>query len=467
MEKKTKIVCTIGPASEQISTLTAMIKAGMNVARLNFSHGTHAGHKKLLQSIRVAARSQEEPITIIGDLQGPKIRLGELPEEGITLVSGEEIIFSPGKPFQRSAGYLPVTYAKLAQEVKPGHRILIDDGLIETVVRKVSGGLIIAKVKNSGRVTSHKGMNFPDSVLSLSSLTTKDRVDVLFGVEQGVDWIALSFVKSATDVHKLRFLIKRALKPKQIPPRIIVKIEKHEAITNFDEILKAADGIMVARGDLGIEISAEEVPVRQKEMIEKCRRAGKPVVVATQMLNSMIFSPRPTRAEVSDVANAVFDHTSAVMLSGESATGKYPVKAVQMMKKIIQEAEASPYDDVPLTADRPENTQASIAHAIKVLALGGHIDGVLASMVLAPWSEASLMTHPEIPLFLAAPTLTQRNQMNIRWGVIPFLMKQQDQDHFTSQAIRSLQKQKFLRKGMRLAVIGLGKGVGLEIVEVK
>ena len=467
MTKQTKIVCTIGPACDRVTTLTSMIKAGMNVARLNFSHGTHTGHAALVKNVRSAARASGKPLTLIGDLQGPKIRLGELPEKGISLAAGSEVVFSPEKPYEHKTGHLPVTFAHLANDVKPGHRILIDDGIIELVVKKVAKGLIFVKVRNSGKVTSHKGMNFPDSTLSLSSLTPKDHKDIEFGVAQEVDWMAISFVTSAKDVKKLRFLIKKAGKPSQVLPKIIVKIEKHEAITNFDEILKVADGIMVARGDLGVEISAEEVPVRQKEIIEKCRLAGKPVVVATQMLNSMIYNPRPTRAEVSDVANAVFDHTSAVMLSGESATGKYPLKSVQMMSKIIKEAESSPFDDVPLTADRPENKEASIAHAVKVLALGGHIDGVLASMKLAPWSESALMAHPEIPLFLAAPTTTEKNQMNIRWGTVPFLMRTQERERFSTQAVRVLKREKLLRKGMRLAVIGLSKGIGLEIIEVK
>jgi pyruvate kinase len=304
-------------------------------------------------------------------------------------------------------------------------------------------------------------MNFPDSTLRISSLTDKDREDVIFGVQQGVDWLALSFVTSPDDVLLLRRLIKRAAKPGQTPPRIIVKIEKHEAIDRFNEILNVTDAVMVARGDLGVEIAAEEVPIRQKEIIEKCRLAGKPVAVATQMLDSMIRNPRPTRAEVSDVANAVFDHTDAVMLSGESASGKYPLAAVKMMAQIVREAEASKYDDVldptPIFLLRKGgNTgqQAAVmAHAIKLLAIEKSIDGVLASQQLAPWSETLLRMHPEIPLFLATENKTLEHQSVIRWGVVPFVLKNAQEKTFVKRALAELQKRKWIKKGMKLAVV--------------
>lgn len=465
MKKRTKIVCTIGPASEKTTTLKSMMRAGMNVARLNFSHGTHAGHRKLARNIRSASRQVGVPVAILGDLQGPKIRLGNLPKEGVQLSTGSEFVFDTSTD-DYAIGILPVTYKALAKDVKKGHRILIDDGLIEVVVKKVIGSKVHAKVRVGGKVTSHKGMNFPDTNLSISSLTKKDREDVKFAVAEGVDWVALSFVTSPKDVRLLKKLIREAGEHEKVLPRIIVKIEKHEAIDDFEAILKETDGVMVARGDLGVEIPAAEVPVYQKMIIEKCRLAGKPVVVATQMLNSMMYNPRATRAEVSDVANAVFDHTDGVMLSGESATGKYPLKSVQTMTKIIKEAEASPFDDVPLTADRPENREASIAHAIKVLALGGHIDGVLASQELAPWSEMALLAHPELPLYLACPNETARRQQNIRWGCVPFVMSKVERETFIMRAKRVLLNQKKVKKNDRLVVIGVGKGVGLEIIEV-
>jgi pyruvate kinase len=466
MNKRTKIVCTIGPASKKVSKLKAMIRAGMNVARLNLSHGTHESHLELMANIREAAKSVGHPVTILADLQGPKIRLGELPAEGVVLKKGQEVIFST-KIKSYDGKRLPVTYKKLHKDVKKGDRILITDGLYEVVIKKVKDTEIVTKVKNGGKVYSHKGLNFPDTRLSLSSLTPKDRRDIAFAVQAGAEWMALSFVMSAADVRLLRRLIKKAAKKNQILPRIIVKIEKHEAITHFDEIMEETDAVMVARGDLGIEIPAQEVPVHQKRIIEKCRIAGKPVVVATQMLESMTENPRPTRAEVSDVANAVFDHTDAVMLSGESATGKFPLEAVQIMNKIVSEAEESPFDDVPLTADRPEHREASIAHAIKVLALGGHIDGVLASIDMTPWAEEAILTHPEIPLFLAAGDYTKVRQINLRWGVEPFLLKRVTKDNFVRKATKELKKEKLVRPRMRLAVIRERDGLGLEIVRIK
>jgi len=316
--------------------MKAMMKAGMDVARLNFSHGTHQGHTKLIKALRKSAENINVPLTIIGDLQGPKIRVGDVPEDGIEFEADEKIVFSTAVDvYDEDDGLVPVTYDKMHKDVKKGHRVLIDDGLIEVEVTSVSGKEVRTKVITGGTITSHKGMNFPDSTLSLSSLTRKDKNDVMFAVKQGVDWLALSFVTGAKDIKTLRRLIKRSTKKDQEAPRIIVKIEKREAIENFDEILEEVDAVMVARGDLGIEIPAEEVPVRQKEIIEKCRTSAKPVVVATQMLDSMIRNPRPTRAEVSDVANAVCDHADAVMLSGESAIGDYPVKAVKTMASAI------------------------------------------------------------------------------------------------------------------------------------
>ncbi len=341
---RTNILCTIGPASEKPTVLKAMMLAGMTAARLNLSHGTLVSHRRLIRTIRSVAKNLHREVPIIADLQGPKIRLGVLLDAGFMLKTGGAVVLTT-----RSAstdGAIPVTYSRLNKDLSQGQRIFIDDGLIELVVTNVKGTEIHAKVINGGKVTSHKGMNFPDTTLSLSSLTKKDEGDVVFAVEQRADWIALSFVTSPREVAKLRRLIKRALKKGQAAPRIFVKIEKHEAIKRFDELLACADGVIVGRGDLGIEIPAEDVPERQKEIVEKCQQAGKPVVIATQMLDSMIRNPRPTRAEVSDVANAVFDHVDWVMLSGETASGKYPVKAVEMMAKIVSEAEASGIDDL-------------------------------------------------------------------------------------------------------------------------
>jgi pyruvate kinase len=467
MKKRTKIICTIGPASASESKLASLMRAGMNVARLNFSHATHKDHGRLIRSIRSAARRQNLLVPIIGDLQGPKIRLGVLPKEGVELRAGSVVKFTTSTSEFKN-GVIPVTYKKLHKDVVKGERMLIDDGILELKVEKIQSTFIHAKVINGGVVTSHKGMNFPDSTLHVSAFTAKDKKDALFAVEKGLDWIALSFVTEPKEIVSLKRLIKRATPAGQVPARVIVKIEKHEAIENFDDILKVTDGVMIARGDLGVEIPAEEVPVRQKEIIEKCRRAGKPVVVATQMMDSMIRNPRPTRAEVSDVANAVMDHTDAVMLSGESATGKFPVKTVKMMTKIIIEAEESKYDDVPLMIDGDLDPVAASSYAVKLFALENRIAAVIAAHGLAPWSEAVLKAHPEIPLFIATKTVGEARQLMIRWSVQAFVMKTQNEKTFTKTAIKRLRKLRWLKKGTQVAVVmGERHGEGIDLIDVE
>lgn len=343
--RRTKIVCTIGPTSEKETTIRSLIRAGMDMARLNFSHGTHASHQRIIRRIRRAARSAQKQVPIIGDLQGPKIRLGLLPKEGIEFKNGSSIVLKTGIELYRN-GWIPVTYASLHRDVKKGDRCFMDDGNIKTKVTSVSGRTIKLLVEEGGIVTSHKGLNFPDTHLSIKSFTKKDEEDARFALREELDWVALSFVTSGKEVLHLRRFMKRAAVSQKHIPRILVKIEKHEAIEQLQAIIEASDAIMVARGDLGIEMPIAEIPVHQKNIIESCRALGRPVVIATQMLNSMTEHSQPTRAEVSDVANAVFDRADAVMLSGETANGNYPVKAVKMMKNIIQEAEASAYDDV-------------------------------------------------------------------------------------------------------------------------
>lgn len=466
MMRRTKIVCTIGPASEKETTLCAMMRAGMDVARLNFSHGTYSGHRRFLRNIRRVANSVNKFVPVIGDLQGPKIRIGELPAEGVALKNNETYIFSTSIDVYKDEK-IPVTYKQLCKDVKSGDRFLIDDGLLELKIVKIIGSDIHAKVENGGLVTSHKGMNFPDSQLSLSSLTAKDKEDVEFAVQIGVEWIALSFVKSVEDVRLLKRLIKKVVQAGQILPRVLIKIEKHEALEAFDKILYEADGIMIARGDLGIEIPAEKVPVIQKELIEKCRIAGKPVIVATQMLDSMIRNPSPTRAEVSDVANAVFDHTDAVMLSGETATGKFPLKVVKTMATIVKEAEVSRFDDVVFDSSVVKDTIGSVAQAVKLATTQKTIDGVLVSIELADWSESVLRFHPEIPLFIACPTETQARQVSMRWGSEAFVLKNIQEKTFVARATRVLKLEKKIRKGMRLAVILGGRhGKAFDVVKI-
>ncbi len=464
--KQTKIICTIGPASNTPAVLTQLMRAGMDVARLNFSHGSYVRHREAYKTIRAVAQKLNKPFSIIGDLQGPKIRVGVLPEEGIILRSGEAIQFTTASEEYKNE-LIPVTYNQLHKEINVGERFLIDDGLIEAQVTAISGKTISAHVINGGRVTSNKGMNFPDSKLKVSALTEKDKEDVAFMVPLGVDWIVLSFVTNPNDVKALQVLIKKAAKPGQVLPRILAKIEKCEGVNRFDEILSVVDGIMIGRGDLGVEMPAEDVPIIQKEVIQKCRLHGKPVIVATQMLESMKDHPRPTRAEVSDVANAVFDHTDAVMLSAETATGAYPVEAVKIMTKIIEKAELSPYDNIAPYPSVKEEPLMTLSENIKFEHLQGSIDAVLVSVELAPWSETIFRSHPEIPFFVACPNKQLAQQAVLRWGAIPFVLAKANEQTFAKRAIAELKKQKQIKKAMRLAVVmGGSHGKGYDLIEV-
>ena len=338
---QTKIICTIGPASEDIRVLTKMAKAGMDIARLNFSHGSYENHAKLIKEIRSVSKKLKKPIAILQDLQGPKIRIAELAKP-LTIKKDQQIVI--GQDLEMDLD--------ISSSVKKGERILIEDGLMELKIVKVvpakigskSNGKIYCKVKNGGVVKSHKGVNLPDSTITFPIITAKDVEDLKFGLKQGVDSVALSFVRDAKDINKLKKLILKFLPKGKRAPKIIAKIERKEALVNFDKILKATDAVMVARGDLGVEIPDSKVPIIQKDIITKCNMNGKPVIVATQMLDSMIRNPRPTRAEVSDVANAVIDRADAVMLSGETASGKYPVEAVAEMNRIVKVTESSSYD---------------------------------------------------------------------------------------------------------------------------
>jgi len=436
MQKRTKIICTLGPASEKEAVISSMIKSGMNNARLNFSHGTYNSHKKLIKNIRAAAKKNKKIIGIIADLQGPKIRVGDLGPEGINLENGSTVVLTTGRPDKKK---ISVTYNNLHRDAKAGDRLLLDDGLLELKAEKIKGKDIYCKVINGGRLTSHKGVNLPDSNIRLSSLTKKDGEDLAFAMGQGVDFVAISFVRTPGDIRTLKRLIdKNAKKLKSKKPRTIVKIEKGEALENFVEILKSVDAVMVARGDLAIETPAEDVPLRQKEIVALCRQAAKPVIVATQMLDSMIRNPRPTRAEVSDVANAVMDNVDAVMLSGESASGKYPVEAVKMMNKIILETEASPYDDVDVRADCAPDGAEGIAEKACVLAKEKSIRQIIDLSGKDLYKFASKW-RPEADIFV--PIIEHNLYPALYWGVIPFVAK-----GGVSRALEYLKKNKLLQK---------------------
>lgn len=327
---KTKIVCTIGPASESVKVLEVMVKNGMDIARLNFSHGSYENHQLLVNNIRSVSKRQKKKILIMQDLQGPKIRVAEL-SKSVEAIYGQQLVI--GRDFNLDFD--------ISKSVKHGERILIEDGLIELFIEKVEGRQIFCNVITGGKIQSHKGINLPMSRVKFAILTEKDICDLKFGLTLGLDFVAVSFVRNRKDILNIKKLISENLSKGFAEPKVIAKIEKPEAVKNFDSILKVVDWIMVARGDLGVEMSDFEVPIIQKTIVLKCLKVKKPVIVATQMLDSMIRNPRPTRAEVSDVANAVLDGATCVMLSGESAFGKYPVEAVLHMNQIINYTENS------------------------------------------------------------------------------------------------------------------------------
>jgi pyruvate kinase len=459
-----------------------MIHAGMDVARLNFSHGTYPEHKRIIKLIRKLAQKYGRPITILQDLQGPRIRVGNVPEKGI-LLKPKQIIFLTTNPKVKLARVakektlIPVTYDKLHLDVKKGEKILLADGLLELIVLGVKGREIKCLVKNGGLLTSHKGVNLPESKLRIPAITEKDKKDLEFGIKNGVDMVALSFVRSASDIEELKNLISKLDKKYQgkkvLPTQIVVKIEKREAVKNFNKILAVTDGVMVARGDLGIEMPASDVPLVQKMIIEKCLQAAKPVIVATQMLDSMIRNPRPTRAEVSDVANAVIDHTDAVMLSGETAEGRYPVEAVATMANIALRTEKSKYDDLEFRAlfkDRLHVDDA-ISSSANLLARNLKAKAILVASLTGYTGRIVSRYRPELPILVTTNNDKVRRQLNLNWGVIPFVLPQcQTIEELVEKALIYIEKKKFVKSQDRIIIIAgfpLGKSGNVNWIKVQ
>ncbi len=447
--------------------LVRMIDAGMRVARLNFSHGDHPSHARLIRTIQAASRKAGRPVAILQDLQGPKIRVGVLPAAGVILHKAERVVLTTAVIDYKTGGPIPVTYERLHHDVKIGQRILFDDGTIEGIVEKVRGKNISLKVKVPGTLTSHKGLNLPDSLVSQAAFTAKDRSDLLFGVGQEVDWVALSFVSCADDIIAARAVAKSAAKAAGVTaPLFFAKVERRTAIDNFAEILAAADGILLGRGDLGVEVRPEEVPVIQKDIVDACRRAGKPVIVATQMLNSMITNPRGTRAEISDVANAVFDHTDAVMLSAESATGRYPAVTVKAMSSVIREAEKSRYDDIHHVSLRVASTAEALAQHVHVLAASGLISGIAVVAGQGDIAHNINLFRPDVPIFMICPSANIARRHLVSSGVIPLLMNDAP-GTLLSRLQTKIHHDRLLPRGTQLAVItSTGAEVRLSIVHV-
>jgi len=452
--RRAKIVCTLGPATDSAERLGELLDAGMDVARLNFSHANAAEHARRLRLLRGLARQRGKTVAVLQDLQGPKIRTGPL-EGGrpVELHANSPVILTT-RALAGNAGHISTNFRALPREVHPGSRILLSDGLLELRVQRVAGPDIFCRVVNGGELHEHQGINLPGTPLRISALTEKDRQDLAFGIQHGVDYIALSFVRRPEDVLELKRMLARA--GRTIP--VVAKLEKPEAIDRLDEILRVADAVMVARGDLGVELPPEKVPVIQKRVIERANALRVPVITATQMLESMTTHPRPTRAEASDVANAIFDGSDALMLSAETATGQFPIEAVRMMARIISASEASRRygwhsrrrrrEDASLTA--PEAVAESVAH------LSEELNVKAIAVFTQSGSSARLVSknRPRVPVFAFSPLPQILTRMALYWGVRPVYMPRvRSTDSMVEGAASRLRKLGVVKAGELIAVV--------------
>jgi len=442
--RRTKIVCTLGPVTDTREAIRSLVEAGADVFRLNFSHGDHDEHARRIDIIRKLESEMNRRFAIVQDLQGPKIRVGQL-NGTIDLKNGEVVTLTVDN-ITGQGKIIPVTYEGLVKDVIQGDRILMDDGLLELKVKGVSGDNVECTVVNGGPLSSHKGINLPGVKVSIPSLTEKDRNDLKFGIEKGVDYVALSFVRHASDVVELREVIEQY----DAPQGIISKIEKPEAIDEIDSIIEASDAIMVARGDLGVEVPIEEVPVLQKIIIRKCNEYGKPVITATQMLDSMIREPRPTRAEATDVANAVFDGTDAVMLSGETSAGNFPVEAVKMMDSIVRMAESQlglVERKLNYKTVRDDFTDA-IAEVACSLASSVDASFIVPITNTGTTSRALSKYRPHVPIYALTESLSVVRKLNLVWGVVPIeVASLSDTDAMLSQVSKILKEKSLAVSG--------------------
>ena len=448
--RKTKVICTLGPAVDNEEMLRKLILSGMNCARFNFSHGTHESQLATLNRLKRVRDSMGAPVAALLDTKGPEIRIKTFKDGPITLAEGDTFTLTT-REVEGTKDIVSVTYDNLHNEVSKDTRILIDDGLIELVVNEIKGQDIICTVNSAGGLSNNKSINIPDTSIQLPALTEKDRSDLKFAAENDFDIIAASFVRKASDVEDIRAEL---AKWGGEGIRIVSKIENREGVDNFDEILAASDGIMVARGDLGVEIPAHEVPVIQKELIAKCTMAGKAVVTATQMLDSMMRNPRPTRAEVSDVANAVFDGTSCVMLSGETASGKYPIEALETMVDTVIAAEQATnywgrylrrYD---LRPGRPHSINRAISHTCCMTAMDLGASAILAATTSGHTARAISRFKPACPIIALTTREKVRRQMAITWGVVPLLYGTVDStDRLFALCVESARKEGLIEAG--------------------
>ncbi len=452
--RKTKIICTLGPAVDSDERITQIINAGMDCARLNFSHGTHEEQEVRLNRVRRIAGELNRHIPILLDTKGPEIRLKDFENGSVVVEKGSLFTFDTDKETPGTKERIGLTYDKLAKNVEVGTKILVDDGKIELKVTAIKGSKVICKVITGGKLSNHKSINIPNVEIPMPYLNDVDKSDLLFGIEHNVEYIAASFVRCADDLKKLRKFLKdnggQDIK-------VISKIENGQGINNFDEILELSDGIMVARGDMGVEINFEKIPAIQKMMIEKCNREGKIVVTATQMLDSMTENPRPTRAEVSDVANAIYDGTTVIMLSGESAAGRHPVEAVRTMANIAVNAEntINYYEKyVDSSADMEPNLKNAICASAYNAAK--YLDAKAIVVLTRSGATANILSrfHPECPVIAATISERGRNQLNLVWGITPVAAENLDSaDKFVEYAVSKAVESRLVKRGDNIVVI--------------
>lgn len=461
MLKKTKIVCTLGPASREESIISDMLRAGMNVARLNFSHGTHEEHKKTINTFRKVRDELDIPAAVLLDTKGPEIRLKDFENGSELLLEGSTFVLTSGD-YPGNAEMVSTTYSALPAQVEAGTMILIDDGKIRLKVVETTETEVVCKVVSGGKVSSRKGVNIPGKSLDLEYISEADRRDILFGIEMNVDYVAASFVRSGDDVRQLRALLDDN---GGSDIRIISKIENVEGIENFTDILELSDGIMIARGDMGVEVDFEKLPGLQKKLIKECCRAGKTVITATQMLESMTANPAPTRAEITDVANAVFDGTSAVMLSGESAAGSYPVETVKVMSKIVSQAEldaeeVNQYRFLEIESDESDVSNA-MGHAACTTARDIRAGAIIAVTTSGYTAEKMAKYKPSAPVIAATPNLKTYHQQALTRGVYPVLTEYSSNwNDLMDEAVAGAQRMNFVKKG---DCIVLSAGMPLQV----
>lgn len=457
--RRTRIICTLGPVSETEDGIRGLARAGMDVARLNFSHGEHAWHAERLECVRRVAEEVGRPLAVLQDLSGPKLRVGSVPEEGLRLHSGSECVLTRGSTAAGQPPRLEVPVPELLAALAPGHHVSLADGMIDLRVESLAGGDAHCRVAHGGLVRSHVGISAPSVPMAIAAFSSKDEADLRFGARLGVDWVALSFVRRASDLDAPR----ACLRELGADTPLMAKIEKPEAVENLEEIAAAADGLMVARGDLGVELPLEEVPIVQKRIIALCNALGKPVVTATQMLESMTQNPRPTRAEVSDVANAILDGTDAVMLSAETAVGCDPAAAAGMMARIAGHTEAH-FEYRRVLSERisePACTSTdAIAQGACEIAADLGAAAILCSTTSGATARAVARMRPSVPVVATTPNLTTLRRLALTWGVTPLLVAATtDTDERMAAAVQAARAGACVRPGVRVVIV-LGAPVG-------